>query len=77
MFRGKTAHLGEEPVDVHRFDLTEAINSEDTLDVVRGVPGGVKDDDPVGSHQIDAEWTSSRRYEKQTASVGERREGWI
>lgn len=62
----KKAHLRKEPVDVDRFDLAKAIHPEDTLDVVRGIPGGIKNDDPVGGHQVDAERTGSGGYKKQT-----------
>ena len=31
------------------------VNSADGLTVVTWIPGGVKDDHPVGSHQVDPE----------------------
>lgn len=62
-------HLRQKPVDVDSLKLAKAVDPEDTLNVVGGVPGGVEDDDPVGSHQVDAERASSSRNEEQTTSV--------
>lgn len=53
------AHLGQEPVHIDGLKLPKAVDPEDTLNVVGGVPGGVEDDDPVGSHQVDAKRASS------------------
>lgn len=44
------AHLRQEPVHIDCPDLAKAVDPEDTLDVVGGVPGGVKDDHPVSGH---------------------------
>lgn len=54
------AHLSKEPVDIDGLNLPKAVHSEDTLDVVGGVPGGIEDDDPVGCHQVDAKGAGSR-----------------
>lgn len=48
-------HLSQKPVDVHGPVLAKAVDAEDALDVVRWVPGGIEDDDPVGRHQVDAQ----------------------
>lgn len=40
--------------------LSEPVDPEDTLDIVGGVPRGVKDDDPVGSNQVDPQRASPR-----------------
>lgn len=64
----KAAHLGQEPVHIDSLKLAKAVDPEDTLDVVGGVPGGVEDDDPVGCHQVDAKRASSCGNEEQTTS---------
>ncbi|KAG7244912.1 hypothetical protein INR49_024309 [Caranx melampygus] len=53
------AHLGKEPVDVDSLELAKAVHSEDTLDVVGGVPRCIEDNDPIGCHQVDAKRASS------------------
>lgn len=53
------AHLGKEPVDVDSLELAKAVHSEDTLDVVGGVPGRIEDDHPIGCHQVDAKRAGS------------------
>ena len=58
------AYLGQESVDEDGLNLTKAVDPEDTLDVIRGIPGGVEDDDTVGCHQVDAEGASSSWNEK-------------
>ena len=62
------AHLGKESVDKDSLELAKAVDSEDTLDVIGGVPRGIKDDDPVGCHQVDAKRSGTRWNEEQTTS---------
>lgn len=64
------AHLGEEPVHKDRLGLAKAVDPEDTLNVIGRVPGGVKDDDPVGRHQVDAQRAGAGGNEEQTPPVG-------
>ena len=64
------SYLGQEAVDEDRLGLAEAVHSEDTLDVVGGVPGRVEDDDPVGGDQVDAQGAGPCGDEEQTTSVG-------
>ena len=64
--------LGKEPVDVHRLCLPEPEHPEDALDIVRGVPRGVKDDDPVGRHQVDPQTAGLGGDQEQTHSVAGR-----
>ena len=59
------SHLSQKPVDEHGPDLPEAVDAEDALDVIGRVPGGVEDDDPVGSHQVDAQRACSGRDEEE------------
>lgn len=61
-------HLGEEPVHKYSLVLSEAVDPKDTLDIIGGVPRGVKDDDPVGSHQVDPQRASPCWNEEQTTS---------
>lgn len=62
------AHLRQESVDIDCLILAKAVYPEDTLDVIGGVPGGVKDNDPVGCHQVDAKGPSSGGDEEQATS---------
>lgn len=50
--------------------LSEPVHPEDTLDIIGGVPRGVKDDDPVGSNQVDPQRASPCWNEEQTTSGG-------
>lgn len=52
------SHLGKEPIHKNSFMLSKAVDPEDTLDIIGGVPRGVKDDDPVGSNQVDPQRAS-------------------
>ena len=63
------AYLSQEAVHEHLFQLTEAVHPVNALYVVRGIPGGVEDDDPVSSNQVDAKWAGSRGDEKQSAAT--------
>lgn len=62
------AYLSQEAVHKHLFELTEAVHPVYALYVIWGIPRGVKDDDPVGSHKVDAEWAGSRWDEKQSSA---------
>ena len=55
-----SSHLGEEPIHKNSFVLSETVDPEDALDIIGGVPRGVKDDDPVGSNQVDPQRASPR-----------------
>lgn len=44
----------EEAIDVARFCLTKAIHAENTLNIVRWIPGDIEDDDTICCDQIDA-----------------------
>lgn len=63
-------HLGNETVDITRLLLTEPVHSEDGLSVVRGIPGGVKDNYPVGTHQVDAQTSSPGGDQEETTPEG-------
>ena len=70
----RTAHLSQESVDKNGLDLAKAVNPEDTLDVVGRVPGSIKDNDPVSSHQVDTQRPGSGGDEEQTTPEGDGRE---
>lgn len=71
--KGQTGtYLSQKPVHKHRFVLPEAVHPENTLDVVRRVPRGIKDDYSIGSHEINSEGTRFSGYNKQAASGTER-----
>ena len=59
--------FGEESVDVNWLFLTKSVDPEDGLDVVRGVPGGVEDDDAVGGDQIDSKASGFRGNQKEAS----------
>lgn len=61
------AHLSQEAVHEHLFDLAEAVHPVYALHVVRRVPRGVEDDDPVGGDQVDAQGAGFGRDEEQSA----------
>lgn len=65
-------YLSQKPVDKHRLVLPKAINPEDALDVIGGVPRGIKDDDSVSSHQVYSQGTCFSGYDKQAASRTEK-----
>lgn len=48
--------------------LSKPVDPEDTLDIIGRVPRGIKDDDPVGSNQVDPQRASPRGNEEQTTS---------
>lgn len=50
-----TTNLGQETVYEDSLELSKSVHPEDALDVVGRVPGGVKYDDPVSCHQVDAQ----------------------
>ena len=54
------------PINIDRFSLTNAVNSEDTLYIMRRVPRGVEDDDARGRHQIHSQAARFRRNHKET-----------
>lgn len=43
------------------------IDAEDALDIVRGVPGRVKDDNAVGCHQVNAQTAGASRDKEQAS----------
>lgn len=59
-------YLSQKPVDIDRLLLTKAVDPEYRLDVMRRVPGGVKDNDSVGTVQVDAQTPSSCGYKEQS-----------
>lgn len=61
-------YLSQKPVHKHRLVLPKAINPEDALDVIGGVPRGIKDDDSVSSHQVYSQRTCFGGYDKEAAS---------
>ena len=64
--------LCQEPIDVHWLCLPETEHPEDALDIVGGIPGGVEDDDAVGSHQVDPESAGLGGDEEETHPVAGR-----
>lgn len=60
------AYHGKKPVDVAGFLLSEPVDPEYALHVVRGVPGHVEDDHSVGGHQVYSESSGSSRYQEQS-----------
>lgn len=61
-------HLGEEPVHKHSLVLSKPVDPEDALNIIGGVPRGVKDDHPVSSNQVDPQRAGPGWNEKQTTS---------
>ena len=49
------------------------VNSEDTLNIMRRIPGRIENDDPVSGDQIDAQTTGTGRNEKQAGA----QVGWV
>lgn len=66
--QSQSAHLSQEAVNVHLLELAKAVDSVDALDVVGGIPRGVKHHHPVGTDEVDAQAAGSRRDEKQSAA---------
>lgn len=60
------AYLSQEAVHKHLFHLTEAVHPVYALYVIWRIPWGIKDNDPVGRHKVDAERASSCWDEKQS-----------
>jgi hypothetical protein len=58
----------QEAVNVARLRLPEPIDTEDALNVVRGIPGDVEDDHAIGSDQVDSETAGTRRDEEETSA---------
>lgn len=48
--------------------LSKPVDPEDTLNIIGGVPGGVEDDHPVSSNQVDPQRAGPCRNEKQATS---------
>ena len=61
-----TTNLGQETVYEDSLELSKSVHPEDALDVVGRVPGGVKYDDPVRPHQVDAQRARPCGDEEQT-----------
>ena len=62
-------NLCKEAVHKDGFGLSEAVAPEHCLQVVGGVPAGVKYDHSVGCYQVDPQRTSSSGDEEETQSV--------
>ena len=48
-------YLCQQTVNKDRFGLAESVRAEYRLQVVGGVPAGIKNDNPVGSDEIDSQ----------------------
>jgi hypothetical protein len=56
---------GQKAVDVARLRLTEAVDTEDGLHVIRGVPRGVEQHHTVGADHVHTKSTSTSRHQEQ------------
>ena len=61
-------YLSQQAIDVDGFVLTEPIDSEYGLYVMRRVPRRVEDDDAIGRLQVYAQTAGPRRDEEQPQS---------
>ena len=67
-FGDLVAYLCNESVHVNSFGLSKAINPEDGLYIMRGVPRHVKHNHSIGCHKINPQATGLGRDEKQTSA---------
>jgi hypothetical protein len=58
----------DETVNIARLSLSKSIHPVNTLDVVRWIPGYVKNHHPISCDKINSQTSSFRRYQKQSGS---------
>lgn len=59
------AYLRYKAIDVHRFALADAIDSKESLRIIRRIPRGIEDDCAIRSDEIHAETSCFRGDEEQ------------
>lgn len=62
-------NLSDEAVDEYRFLLAKPIDAKYWLNVMRGIPRSIKDNNTIGNVQIDAKATGFCWYQKQSQST--------
>jgi hypothetical protein len=61
--------LGQKPVDVDWLGLAKPENSEDALNIMRRIPTGIEDNNPVGTNEVDSKSSSFCGYQEESHSV--------